>query len=227
MWEICKQNCALWNKQMTEFEKIERLLEADNSYFPEVFGRNYEKYEPFIHKELISQLEKEGLILSEKIGKDEKRYKYKNANVSHCMKKAGNILEMYEYMLINEIGEEESAICDIDVGVSVDWDGDGDDGRYETTNEIDLIVMKKHIPVFVSCKNGEVNKEALYELETVAQHFGGEYTKKILICSYISNDENKKEYLLQRARDMKIDVLHSVHNLTREKFKEELKKRVI
>lgn len=220
MWEICRENCVLWNRQVTEFERAERIKRLKQHNF-------YRHYEFFINEDFISKLEKAGLLKEFTIDGDEISFKFKNRNIEHCMEKAGNILEMYAYKALNEINEKEHTLCDIDVSVSVDWDGDGDEGKFETTNEIDLVLMKKHIPIFISCKNGEVSKEALYELEAVSRHFGGEYSKKILLCSYISVDKYKREYILQRARDMKIEVLHSVHKMSGDKLLEELKKRVV
>ena len=43
----------------------------------------------------------------------------------------------------------------------------------ETKNEIDVMLMRGVVPVFVSCKNGAVKMDELYKLDTVAQRFGG------------------------------------------------------
>ncbi|MBQ3225766.1 MAG: hypothetical protein IJB48_01775, partial [Clostridia bacterium] len=93
----------------------------------------------------------------------------------------------------------------------------------DTKNEIDLLVMRKLIPIFISCKNGEVHKEALYELETVAEHYGGKYAKKMLLSTYVDNDDSSKGYILQRACDMGISVLCGIHDMSKAEIKERLR----
>ncbi|MDO5479224.1 MAG: DUF1887 family CARF protein [Clostridia bacterium] len=149
---------------------------------------------------------------------------YKNDSVRRLITKSGNVLELYGYMLIKEImAEDESFADDCDVGVFVDWDGVLSFGA-ETRNEIDIVVMKDFIPVFISCKNGEVYKEALYELDTLARRYGGKYARKIMFASYVSSDEDKKEYIKLRAADMGIMLVDGIEKMTREEFKEKLKR---
>jgi hypothetical protein len=130
-------------------------------------------------------------------------------------------------MLAKEIESEKNGFYDdIDMGVTVDWDGKTGNTA-DTINEIDVIMMRDMLPVFVSCKNGELHKEALYELETVADKFGSEFSRKIVVTTYITSNESSKKHVLQRAKDMKIDVIHNVHNMSREEFKNALKTRAI
>jgi hypothetical protein len=63
-------------------------------------------------------------------------------------------------------------------------------------------LLKDNIPTFISCKNGRVDKDALYELDTIANKFGGKYSKRI-IFSPQSNDETLNE----RAREMGITII--------------------
>lgn len=54
----------------------------------------------------------------------------------------------------------------------------------DVLNEIDILYMRNNIPTFVSCKNQEVSKNMpLYELETVADRFGGENVRKVLVAA--------------------------------------------
>ena len=74
---------------------------------------------------------------------------------------------------------------DVMNGVYIDWDGDisTDQNGYDTENEIDVIMMHGMVPVFVSCKNGYVDKDELYKLNAVATRFGGKYAKKVLVAT--------------------------------------------
>ena len=89
----------------------------------------------------------------------------------------------------------------------------------ETTNEIDVLLMKGLVPIFISCKNGMVDQDELYKLNTVAEEFGGPYAKKVLVCTYFGNDESlAHDYFMQRAKDMNIRVIPSVHEMPEEKL---------
>jgi len=60
--------------------------------------------------------------------------------------------------------------------------------------------------VFVSCKNGIVENEELYKLNSVAQYFGGRYAKKVLVAPalrYLGSEQLIKE----RAGELDIRVV--------------------
>lgn len=231
MWEICKKNCIQWNRQSMELAACERYGTVDENLTVrcaisggirgQQIDLEYGFVQQLVNRGLITQYtNKDGMIT----------LKYKNEQVYRCLTKAGNILELYAYMLLNEIDDnEEGYYDDLDIGVAVDWDGDVHSGAehiYDTKNEIDLIAMRGITPVFVSCKNGEARKEALYELDTVAEHFGGRYARKVLLATYISPDEESKKYIAQRARDMNIVIIDNVNKMSREEFKRTLRKNV-
>lgn len=140
------------------------------------------------------------------------------------MSKAGNILEVYTYMLLHELSKENPDLfCDKRMGVCADWDGKLiPKQKSGTRNEIDLIVTKNTVPIFISCKHGEVLKEALYELQTVAEHYGGKYAKKVLITADLGSSFTKRDSFLKRARDMGITVIYQVHRMAEETFKQRL-----
>ena len=124
--------------------------------------------------------------------------------------------------------EEPSFYDDIDVGIFVDWDGNIHNeacSQKDTRNEIDVILMKDLVPIFISCKNGEVKKEALYELSTMADRFGGEYARKVLLATYINNDDESRKAIKQRAQDMNISIIDNVDKMSKEDFIATLRKR--
>ena len=87
-----------------------------------------------------------------------------------------------------------------------------------TLHEIDVILMKGMIPVFVSCKNGNVEEDELYKLDTVASRFGGTYAKKVLIATKLGKKPGGVEHFKQRARDMKIHLIDGVHEFDDARF---------
>ena len=86
-----------------------------------------------------------------------------------------------------------------------------------TKNEIDVLLVRGLVPVFVSCKNGDVDEEELYKFNTVAERFGGKYVRKLLVATnFATNDNKAPNALLQRAQDMGIVFETDAAHLTRE-----------
>lgn len=81
--------------------------------------------------------------------------------------------------------------------------------KYDTKNEVDVIMMRGMMPIFVSCKNGYINMEELYKLTAVADRFGGKYSKKVLVATALDNLDHSN-YIRQRAADMGIRLLEGV-----------------
>ena len=231
IWSICRKNCGLWNRQSVVFENFERFgyIDADLNVRVSLAHMERVKQDAYLDKRIISQLTGLGLINNFCCEDDILTFTYKNEQVHQCLTKAGNILELYAYNLLKEINSTDPGYYDdIDIGVYVDWDGEIQSGEnaYETKNEVDIIVMRDAVPVFISCKNGDVKKEALYELDTVANHFGGAYVKKALLTTYISSDAQSRRYLLQRARDMNIEIIENIDKMYRDELIRTLKKRI-
>ncbi len=231
IWAICKKNCGLWNRQSNVFESFEKFGIIDDEHKVSVDLKRMKegKNDTLLNARIINELTKNNLITDYTLEDDMLSFKYKNNQIRQCISKAGNILELYVYKTAQEIAAEDpSYYDDIDIGIFVDWDGiihDDTTAERDTRNEIDVILMRDLIPIFISCKNGEVHKEALYELSTVADKFGGEYAKKILLTTYVRSDVESRKYILQRARDMKIDVIEGVDKMNKDEFLSTLRKR--
>ena len=151
---------------------------------------------------------------------------YKDTQVKLCLGAAGTILEQKVTVTLREIMLEEGTYNDVMSGVHIDWDGQigsnqGDDS--DTKNEIDVIAMHGVVPLFISCKNGRVEDDELYKLETVANRFGGIHSKKFLIATYLNKRPKSLAAFMQRAEDMKIFLINDVHLLSEEKFKRTIK----
>ena len=54
---------------------------------------------------------------------------------------------------------------------------------------------------FISCKNGEFKKEALYELDVVVSHFGEKYIHKCIVAT-----QPLKHADIMRAQEMGIVI---------------------
>lgn len=225
IWNICRNDCNLWNKQSNFFSKLESVDQNPGKLYVDVDISKLSKSE--VDDTILKELEKEKLIFN--YFKNDKKisFRYKNHMVKKCIVKAGNILELYGYSIANEINKEiPGFFYDIDIGVNVDWDGIIHpiyDSTKDTKNEIDLVFIKGLSIIFVSCKNGDVKKEALYELNTVAEKYGGKYAKKVLLTTHMADYLPSKDYLKQRAEDMNITVIDGVHDMDKKGFIDALK----
>lgn len=225
LWKLCKRNPYRWNKNTA---KLSSLLSVCSSYdnglcarasavdavrkLPDFYAA-LEALTPF-----LTDLTDKGLVSFARDLNGEFSLRFKNNTVKKCLQKAGTVLELKVLSLaasarINSV----PAFNDCASGVVVDWDGktakngavfDG------TVNEIDLILMKRLTPIFISCKNGGVDEGELYKLAVVAEKFGSKYAKKVLIVSCFSKRGQGLKYFLERAKDFGIVVISDAHKLT-------------
>ena len=216
MWEICRQNARLWNTQLCVFEAAERLTGAADALtvrvpteqLREEVERSGGKFRFFW--QIINGLTDAGLLCDFDSDDEMTCVTYKNEQVKRCLTVAGRALEMKVFLAALEATENDGTKTYNDVmnGVCIDWDGDvrADRDGYDTENEIDVLMMHGMVPVFVSCKNGYVDKDELYKLHAVATRFGGKYAKKVLVATSLG-DSDFSNYLRQRAEDMGIRLI--------------------
>ncbi len=193
LWQICKRYGRYWNIFGKFFRNnadmpIDAIVSSPYAHtdkVTEVFN-------------LLTELEKIGILSNVSKNKQCFRFKYKNQDMKDCLCDSGSILELYSFLIASECDYFDS--CDI--GVHLDWDGIINGWLPDVTNEVDVLLLKDNIPTFISCKNGRVDKDALYELDTIANKFGGKYSKRIILSPQ-SNDETLNE----RAREMGITII--------------------
>lgn len=207
--ELFSSFCSAVSEFLSEDGKI---LKIDKNGFEKNSLRSRRNIYP-----VLSLLEEKNLIVKTDETKQTLTYKTKSQIVSMCLKKSGNALEYYTAVAMSQIQN----LSDIKVGVQIEWET----GRkfLETQNEIDVMAVSSSLPVFVSCKNGEVRKEALYELDSVARALGGTYSKKVLVCTYLSKNRSASERILERAHDMGIEIVFNAHTKSFKRFTHYLK----
>ena len=156
-----------------------------------------------------------GIIRNESTPK-EIRYTYTSPHLRGVLEKAGNILEhkaLYEAM--NAHYQGAPLFDDCCMGVEIEWDNDLAAPVKNTNNEIDLLLTRGVCPLFVSCKNGDVDENELYKLATVAERFGGEYARKMLIATELEPDSPQaREAFARRAEDMGIYLVANAGHFT-------------
>ncbi|MCR5640288.1 MAG: DUF1887 family protein [Lachnospiraceae bacterium] len=211
MWDVMMRHAEEWNRfsnylknsEHPEFLSIEQKL----SLKPPKFARE-NGIDLFSFYEILDDCEQAGLLYDVHHDSDSYGYAYRNSMVRDSFWDAGSILELHTYLIARTFGD------DCRIGVHLDWDGIiHSQPDEDTTNEIDVLLLYGYTPVFISCKNGHVKKDALYELETVANRFGGKYAKKVLVAT---KDLTQSDYL--RAKEMGIIVISSSRDPKLEKL---------
>lgn len=231
VWNLARRNGTKWNKVHSYLKELERkadvseeLLEVrmEFSDIKQDIGEFQKKYQEVTT--LLTEFDRAGLVTELLIEDDNVYYKYKNTFVKRCLSNSGDALEMKcfcEALALREKGKPYFNDCC--VGVTIDWDGiihSKDENWKDTTNEIDVILMRGLIPTFVSCKNGKIGEEELYKLNTVAEKFGGKYAKKMLIATKLERDNYvAKMSYMRRAEDMGIKIIPNAGEMTDEEWR--------
>ncbi len=235
MWSICKYGVGTWNKQMTMFESIDEVGSVTNngmtvtvnvSDLHDYMEKNKISYRMIFG--IINKLRREGLLTAYVETQDEISVSYKNLQVRKCLTKAGQVLEMKIYATARAVKDTEGVPVYHDVmnGVVIDWDGilhEKNARFFDTKNEIDVLLMKDMVPIFISCKNGSFDMEELYKLNTVAERFGGKYSKKVLVATRLNKLGETGKYIRQRAKDMDIHILEGVQSMDDITLEEEIR----
>jgi len=225
LWSICWKSDKNWN---TEIGRISAAVSryTDDAELYLISDEAFRKGRNQVDKKLFDSLVEEEFIRPVKREKDLLTFRFKNTIVKECLTKAGSLLEYYTYKsALSAQRDDQYVYDDVEVGVVIAWDDDVDGTR----NEIDCMAMSGVIPVFISCKNGNVETDELYKLDAVADRFGHEYAKTAL-ASTVFFDEDHYSYdgdmavnnLKNRADDMGIRLLSKLHEISAERFEKQL-----
>lgn len=202
IWKLSREYGDKWVHYSSILRKFapdkNLLMEADKETFLNEFRKNkkigdIKEFHKFMHA--CSHM---GIVKLYAAGKNGYKFQYKNAMIKQLLWDSGSILELYTFMQESR----KKGITDCRVGVHIDWDGIiHQDGTKDVLNEIDVMSIQNNLPTFISCKIGSVDQMALYELETVANRFGGKYAKKVIATAQPISQGH-----LQRAKEMGIEV---------------------
>ncbi len=237
LWtESCNKDLD-WNKIISVFAKAESItakIREDDFTFPMLHTKaKMSELREFMRssnvstddlKKFAKKLYFYGILPDCEIDENNFFVSYKDEQIKKCLTKAGQVLELkITILLMNSFDENSNRIYnDVMSGVYIDWDGELHEDNPELcdiSNEIDVLAMCGTIPVFVSCKNGNVDVDELYKLNTVAHRFGGKYAKKVLVASGF---EKTSPVFLKRAAEMGIKVFDNIEKRIDEISDEEI-----
>ena len=122
---------------------------------------------------------------------------FKNRTLMNMLKDSGAWLEYQSYLECLNSGFFD----DVRISTVVDWNKQSKNHN-DPTCEIDLIVIKNCIPVFVSCKMNKCTALDLYEIKLLAQKLGGTLGQAAVISKAPSLKDNEPLYL--KAKELGI-----------------------
>ena len=130
------------------------------------------------------------------------RYKFANKKYKEYMTVFGIWLEMYIYIKSQGIFEETH------LGYIIDWNNS--DAEDTVDNEIDVLVVKKSIPIFISCKMKKPDPMDVYEVAYLADRLGGPKAKGIIATTYdVSDDKKLAKGIYQRFKKMNVGFIET------------------
>lgn len=103
-------------------------------------------------------------------------YRFLDARYQQYMVNYGIWLEMYIYIKALDFFDEAY------LGVVIDWKSDKSVDTQD--NEIDVLVMRKSMPIFISCKMKKPGNYDVYEVGYLASRLGGENARSIMATTY-------------------------------------------
>ena len=221
LWEISRRDCAYWNTAIGRFSAEISRHSAQKDVWAiakSSFGTEKNK----LDRAFFDELAERGLIEVQAEEQDVILFTYKNKIVRECLTKAGSILEYYTYKTALELESDGKSVFDsAETGVVLDWDG----APNGTKNEVDVILTRGLVPVFISCKNGDIAMDELYKVSTVTEQFGGELARRVLLSTVYLDPESSgfagqsaAKTMEERARDMRIRTLSGVHRMGAEEL---------
>ena len=232
LWKIATRYDKDWNQMVAALELFESRADSRNQvflYLPSIRGGipNFEENRELV-MDLLNQFEKYGIIINESRG-DILEYRYATPLYRYCTLKVGNLLEVKTLLEARAMTRDgRDFFQDCQMGVHIDWDGvvyDIPQRVPETRNEIDVLLTRGVTPLFISCKNGDVDEDELFKLHTVATRFGGENAKKMLVATHLQKKNHiSTQAFIQRAKDMDIHLVTNAGRLTAKEWQEALAK---
>ena len=223
LWQVVSEEPKAWNREimlLNQFESnsqsgSERRVAVPLEDRREI--KDYEEKEATVRK-LLERLDRRGVI-EDRSSRDELDYTYASDLLRYCTRKAGNALEVKTLLEGRGVTDKGAPFFqDCRMSVSIDWDGvphHVGEKIPDTRNEIDVVLMHGVVPLFVSCKNGNIEEEELYKLHTVAERFGGPHARKMLIATELDRkSESADRAFVQRAWDMNVYLVKNAGNMS-------------
>ncbi len=127
--------------------------------------------------ETLSALAAIGMITDLSIGEEEISFSFADAQIRTWLRDTGSVLELLVYKACLDSG----LFSEVQVSVIADWAPQKEiDG---VSNEIDVVACRGIMPLFISCKTGDIKTEALNELAILRDRFGGGMAQALIVTA--------------------------------------------
>ncbi len=105
-------------------------------------------------------------------------FDFRDEQIRTWLRDIGSVLELYVYKACLEL----DIFNDVKTSVVVEWD-DGEQTRNRVKNELDVVAMRGIVPLFISCKTGSIETQALNELAILRDRFGGDGSRAAVVSA--------------------------------------------
>jgi len=106
-------------------------------------------------------------------------FKFRDSQIRTWMRDIGSVLELYVYKACVDSG----VFNDVRTSAVVYWEGYDSKQENAVSNELDVMCAQGVTPVFISCKTGAVQTEALNELAILRDRFGSNMAKAAIVTA--------------------------------------------
>ena len=149
----------------------------------------------FPDPEILNDLAEIGMISELSVGEQEIAFAFADEQIRAWLRDVGSVLELIVYKACLD----SSLFSEVRTSVIVDWAPQQEtDG---VSNEIDVVACRGIMPLFISCKTGEIRTEALNELAVLRSRFGGGMARALIVTAEIAGNAQRN-----RASDLGIAV---------------------
>ncbi|MDO4765933.1 MAG: hypothetical protein Q4A29_07725 [Eubacteriales bacterium] len=157
-----------------------------------------DKHRNYSTKFLVEEFVRKGFLLEE----GNHHYRFADSTAKEYLRTFGIWLELYIYIKAQAFFDQSF------LGVILDWQKND---LFDTQdNEIDVLVMYRSIPVFISCKMREIKPTDVYEVGYLARRLGGKQTRSMIATTYpVSQENNSKTSIYKRMEKMKVGLIES------------------
>lgn len=218
-WEIIRkvtriyfENREIWNrfvKYLQQVAKGENEKVSDNLFVDAPFSFSDNDRVFSCNKTVMRELERAQAIKNLHFSDDGNRlsFEFFSAEIANLLVNEGVWLELAVYLA----GKNSDKFSDVQTGVKFVWDiASGGEtlgsiiADSTPRNEVDVVLTRGVMPVFVSCKTRAPINDDLNELYTIKQKFGGELAKAVLATTKFVGDDWP---VAERAKEMGILIL--------------------
>jgi hypothetical protein len=204
IWKIVQRNPKAWGEFVAYIQAVSSgsSMQVLQGAGPKQMKSG--RYPARFNAAIFEQLYKLGVFTHYNESEKQVQFAFKSSLYKKCLLNQGIWLELFCYVS----ARCSSLFDDVRTSVLIDWAGKptpkGGAGM-TTKNEVDVVLVKGIVPVFVSCKMSAPSPLALSEIKLLSAKFGGSMARTVTLTGDALGDENKA--LKTRAADLDILLL--------------------